>query len=86
MKRLAGYVLTGITTEHSLHFAWGLGANGKSTFLNALQGMLGSYAGTAPMETFIESKGDRHPTDLAMLQGLRLVTAYEVEDGRRWDA
>jgi P4 family phage/plasmid primase-like protien len=38
----------------------------------------------APMDTFMETKSDRHPTDLAGLRGARLVTSIEVEKGRRW--
>src|SRR5258706_221850 len=33
---------------------------------------------------FMVAVGDRHPTDLAMLQGARLVTGGETEQGRRW--
>jgi putative DNA primase/helicase len=36
------------------------------------------------METFTASNSERHPTDLAMLRGARLVTAQETEQGRRW--
>src|SRR6266850_943776 len=36
------------------------------------------------METFTASLNDRHPTDLAMLRGARLVTASETEEGRAW--
>jgi putative DNA primase/helicase len=36
------------------------------------------------MDTFTASSGDRHPTDLAMLRGARLVTATETEEGRAW--
>ena len=36
------------------------------------------------METFTASTNDRHPTELAMLRGARLVTAVETEEGRRW--
>lgn len=36
------------------------------------------------METFTVSNSDRHPTELAMLRGARLVTAVETEEGRRW--
>ena len=36
------------------------------------------------METFTESRNDRHPTELAMLQGARLVVAQETEQGKRW--
>jgi putative DNA primase/helicase len=45
---------------------------------------LADYAQTAAMDTFTASKGDRHPTDLAMLRGARLVTASETEEGRAW--
>ena len=36
------------------------------------------------METFTASKFDRHPTELAMLRGARMVTASETEEGRSW--
>ena len=36
------------------------------------------------METFTAASGDRHPTDLAMLRGARLVTASETEEGKAW--
>jgi putative DNA primase/helicase len=36
------------------------------------------------MDTFTASRGDRHPTELAMLRGARLVTASETEEGRSW--
>jgi putative DNA primase/helicase len=84
LQRIAGYCLTGSTREHVLFFAYGLGANGKSTFLNTLTGVLGSYATAAAMETFTHSQNDQHPCDLAMLRGARLVAAQETADGRRW--
>lgn len=86
LQRFAGYCLTGDTREHALLFLWGLGSNGKSTFVNALLGALGDYGTTAPAETFVESHAERHPTDLAMLRGARLVVVQEVEDGQRWAA
>jgi putative DNA primase/helicase len=84
LQRVAGYALTGITREHALFFAYGTGANGKSTFFNTIAGCLGDYHRTAPIETFTESKSDRHPTDLAGLRGARMVTAIETEEGRHW--
>lgn len=84
LARVAGYSLTGVTTEHALFFLYGTGANGKSVFVNTLAAVLGDYSTNAPMETFLESRGERHPTDLAGLRGARLVTAIEVEKGRRW--
>lgn len=84
LQRMAGYMLTGDTSAHALFFAYGTGANGKSVFADALSGILGEYHRTAPVETFTASHSDRHPTELAMLRGARLVTAVETEEGRRW--
>jgi len=84
LQRVAGYALTGSTREHALFFAYGTGANGKGVFINTLTAILSDYAMTAPMETFVATQGDRHPTELAGLMGDRLVTAQETEQGRRW--
>ena len=83
LRRIAGYALTGTTREHALFFAHGTGANGKGVFINTLTKLLGDYAVVAPADTFT-SASDRHPTDLAMLRGARLVTAQETEEGRAW--
>jgi putative DNA primase/helicase len=37
------------------------------------------------MDTFMEARGDRHPTDLAGLRGARFVASVETEQGRRWN-
>ena len=84
LQRVLGYALTGETREHALFFAYGTGANGKSVLLSTVAGILGDYHRTAPIETFVASNNDRHPTDLAGLRGARLVTATETEEGRRW--
>jgi putative DNA primase/helicase len=84
LRRIAGYSLTGITKEHSLFFAYGTGGNGKGVFLNTLSAILAEYAAVAPMETFISTQTEKHPTDLAGLRGARLVTSQETEEGRRW--
>jgi putative DNA primase/helicase len=85
LQRLMGYSLTGHVREHSLHFIWGPGGNGKSVFLGTMGDVMGDYATAAPMETFVSSQKDRHPTELAMLRGARLVTAQETQEGRSWD-
>jgi putative DNA primase/helicase len=84
LQRMAGYALTGTTKEHALFFLHGSGANGKTTFLNAITGIAGDYHTAAPIETFTASKQEHHPTDLAGLRGARLVTSVETEEGRRW--
>lgn len=82
VQRWAGYILTGETSEHSFLFVYGPGGNGKGVLLNTLAAVLGDYATTAPMETFMATQQDRHPTDLAGLRGARLVLAQETEAGR----
>jgi putative DNA primase/helicase len=84
IRRVCGYCLTGSTRDHALFFLYGTGANGKSVFINTLAGILADYHRAAPVEIFMESNNDRHPTELAMLMGARLVTAVETEEGRRW--
>lgn len=84
LQQFAGYALTGDVCEHALVFGYGTGKNGKSVYVNATSGVLGAYAVTAAMDTFTASHGDKHPTDLAMLRGARLVTASETEEGRAW--
>jgi len=83
LQRMVGYCLTGVTSAHALFFLYGTGANGKSVFANVISTILGDYTATASMDTFVETRGDRHPTDLAGLRGARFVTAIETEQGRR---
>lgn len=84
LQRVVGYCLTGSTEEQALFFFYGTGQNGKGTFLNFIQWMVGDYTRVADMATFIESKSDRHTTELAELQGARMVTSQETDEGKRW--
>ena len=75
IQQWCGYCLTGDIREHALVFGSGNGGNGKSDWLSTIAGIMSDYAMTAAMETFTASKFDRHPTELAMLRGARMVTA-----------
>ncbi|MGC8520128.1 MAG: phage/plasmid primase, P4 family [Steroidobacteraceae bacterium] len=86
LQQIAGYALTGDVREHALFFVYGSGGNGKGVFVHTLKGILGDYGTVAPMETFTEARGERHPTELAMLRGARLVVAEESEAGRNWNS
>ena len=44
LQRAVGYCLTGLTSEHVIFFLYGLGANGKSVFVNTIAGLLGDYS------------------------------------------
>ena len=85
LQRLAGYALVGDPSEECVDFFHGYGGNGKGTFLKALQHIFGEYGTTAQTETFLEAKGERHPTDIAKLAGARLVVAQEIDEGQRWN-
>ena len=84
LQRVAGYCLTGRTDEQAFFFLHGPGANGKTVFLEVLAHVLGSYSRTAPLDTFMASRGDRQPIDLAALEGARMAIATETEAGRPW--
>lgn len=84
LQRMAGYCLTGSTRDHALFFVYGTGGNGKGTFLNTLQWIIGDYAKSAPADMFTERKHEAHSTELARLMGARLVAAQETEEGKRW--
>jgi phage/plasmid primase-like uncharacterized protein len=72
LQRSLGYAMTGITREHALFFWYGRGGNGKSVLLNTIAGILGEYHTNAAMETFVDTHGDCHPTELAALRGAHL--------------
>jgi len=78
-----GWALSGDISEQTMFILYGTGANGKSTFLNAIMHLLGDYATATPTETFMKKSGDQNTNDIARLRGTRVVTTTEVEQGRR---
>lgn len=85
LQRAIGYSMTGSVKEQVLFFAYGTGANGKSTLFHIIAKVFGDYASQLPVESLMASKGDQHPTILADLRGVRFVLASEPEDGRRFN-
>ncbi len=84
LRRAAGLSLTGDVREHVLLVCYGKGANGKSTFLNTLQTLLGNdYSMKAPPDLLMVKRGEVHPTERADLAGKRFVVCIETEEGRR---
>jgi putative DNA primase/helicase len=77
LQRYLGYCMTGHTREHVLLFLYGTGANGKGVFVNTVSRIFGDYAMVAPMDLFMASKHERHPTEIAKLRGVRLIVAQE---------
>lgn len=82
VQRAVGYAATGETREQCFFLLHGEGANGKSTFLNAVRAVLGSYAKHTPTETLVAKTGGAS-NDLARLAGTRFVTASEANADQR---
>jgi putative DNA primase/helicase len=85
LQRVAGYCASGATTEDVLVYLFGVGANGKSSFAEAIAHVLGDYAKVFPAEVLMESKGERHPTDLAQFMGVRFALTSEPASSATWN-
>ena len=83
LQRAIGYSLTGDTSEQCLFLLYGVGANGKSTFLNVISVLLGDYAQTASFDSFLIKKYNTNSNDVARMQGRRFISAVEAEGERR---
>ncbi|MBA7532850.1 hypothetical protein ES705_25080 [subsurface metagenome] len=77
-----GYSLTGDIGEQCLYIFYGIAFNGKSTFINVIQEILGDYAINTPFETFLTRRGEHIPNDIARMKGARFVNAIEAGEGR----
>ena len=83
VQRACGYSATGDTSEQCMFINHGGGANGKSTFQEAIAAALGDYAMRAPTEMLLIKRSGGIPNDVARLKGARFVAASETEEGRR---
>lgn len=86
LQKAIGYTLTGQTNEQVFFFLYGPGSTGKSTLINLIRYLLGDYGAHTPSETLLSKQYDSGiPADLARLQGVRMVTAIEVNWNRQID-
>lgn len=60
-------------------FAHGTGANGRSVLIDVLLEIVGDYGLRAAADLVLAKHGESHPTELADLEGKRLVVASEIE-------
>jgi putative DNA primase/helicase len=87
LQRLVGYALLGLNTEQMIAFFYGIGRNGKSTFVDTLARIFADYAVTLSIDSFAgedRRSGSEATPDLARLPGARLVAASEPESGVRF--
>lgn len=85
LQKAIGYSLTGSIKEQVMFILYGKGRNGKSLFINVLSDILGSYANNIQAKTLMVKHGETINNDLARLQGSRLVTSSEPNEGFRFD-
>lgn len=86
LARLIGYSLTAEIRDHMLVFFHGpKGANGKGTFVRTILNLLGEYGAPAARHLLFRGRGERHPTEIADLHGLRFVACSEIEENRTFD-
>lgn len=87
IRRLLGYSITGLTTEHFIACFVGEGRNGKGTMFEALREIMGELAWAIQPELILEQKNTRSSAgpspDLISLQGRRMVIASETDENRR---
>ena len=84
LQRAIGYACTGMTTEQVLFFLFGLGQNGKSTFIETIEHILGDYVWRSSADLFLETRADDNKMNmLASLPEKRFVVGAEMpQDGR----
>ena len=85
LQQFAGMAAIGKVYEERLIIAIGSGGNGKSTFFNAIQDVLGDYAGTIRSELLIASNDSGKKFEFARLRGKRFLIAEELEEGKQLD-
>ena len=85
LQKCVGYSLSGSTREQCAFFLYGMGNNGKSTFLDIISDIMGTYAANVQPETIMIKRSDNNGanTDIARLKSVRFVTSEEPSEGVR---
>lgn len=86
MQRAVGYSLSGSTEEQMMFILYGNGRNGKSVFLDIITEIFGNYAtNIQPQTIMVKQQSSGANSDIARLDGARLVTTTEPNEGVRLD-
>ena len=83
VQKAVGYSLCGLITEQCLFILYGVGSNGKSTFLETISKVFGDYSTTTLASTIMEKQNGGIPNDVARLKGARFVNALETDENKR---
>ncbi|MGL4697102.1 phage/plasmid primase, P4 family [Enterococcus larvae] len=87
VKKAVGYSLSASTREQVMFFLYGNGRNGKSVFLEIINEVMGTYGMSMQADSLMVKRGgsNGHNEDIARLNGARLVTSSEPNEGVRLD-
>lgn len=86
VQKAVGYSLTGSTKEQVMFILYGNGRNGKSIFIDTIADTLGNYARSMQADSImVKNNSSAANSDIARLEGARLVTSSEPNDGLRLD-
>ena len=81
MQRAIGYSMTSSIKEHCMFIFYGTGRNGKTTMIETISKIFGSYSIGLPPESIMHKKnGNNIPNDIARLKGARRVTVSESKE------
>lgn len=85
IQKCIGYSLTGSNREQCAYFLYGMGNNGKSTFLDTISDLFGGYSANVQPETIMTKRfgNDGANSDIARLKSVRFVTSEEPTEGVR---
>lgn len=85
IQKCVGYSLSGSNREQCAYFLYGMGNNGKSTFLDTISDLMGNYAANTQPESIMLKRfgGDSANSDIARLKSTRFVTCEEPTEGVR---
>jgi putative DNA primase/helicase len=80
-----GYSATALTKEHCFFLCYGVGRNGKTTFLETVREVLGGYAYSTDFDTFLykDQSTSRVLEAIGQLKGRRFIIASETSDNTR---
>lgn len=88
IQKCVGYSISGSNREQCAYFLYGMGNNGKSTFLDTLADLMGDYAANTQPDTItiqsrLGSSTGGANSEIARLKSARFVTCEEPTEGVR---
>lgn len=85
-KQIIGMAAVGKVFYEGMAMFNGRGKNGKSTFINLMVKVFGTYGGNIKPELLMYQRDGKEPVGMAEIMGKRLIAAIETEENKRLSA